>query len=88
MALVLCVALWGVPAFACDSNCGVRDAVAGPDVPASAQDKGCNAEDCGGEPVILFGRVLEVTRDVDNPNQKIITLGQPDAPMVFPGPRD
>jgi hypothetical protein len=84
--LALCIMLLGVPALACDSNCGVRDEVAVPSVPPSPPSKDCETDGCYREPVLLFGRVLGVTEDVNNPNQRIITLGDPDAPVVFGGP--
>lgn len=74
--LALYVALLGVPALACDSNCGVPDAVAVPDTPPSPQAKECDTNDCDSEPVMLFGRVLDVTQDMNNPNQEIIILDQ------------
>jgi hypothetical protein len=72
--LAVYVALFAVPALACDSNCGVRDAVAVPETPPSPQGKECDTNDCDSEPVMLFGRVLDVTKDVDNQNQEIIIL--------------
>ena len=84
--LALCVLLLGVPALACDSNCRVRDQVAVPEAPPSPPSRDCDTDGCSRDSIILFGRVLGVTEDVNNPNQKTITLGDPNAPVVFGGP--
>ena len=82
--LALCIVLFGVPALACDTNCGALDDGTASNVPPP-QSKNCDAKDCDSEPVILFGRVLDVTEDVNDPNQKVLTIGPPDAPMVLKG---